>query len=99
MGFRHPVNGALGRWVVLPQGTSQSPALFCEVTNSAGKIFNAHFETAGISTRCFVFVDDFILVADTHAHMRLAFQIMDDLSSLLGMAWNPDKGWKRWASS
>jgi hypothetical protein len=28
MGVVHPVSGRIRRWVVLPQGTSQSPAVF-----------------------------------------------------------------------
>ena len=70
MGFAHPVTGQIGRWVVLPQGTSQSPALFCEVTNAACRIFNKHFEIAGLKACAFVWVDEFILMADTHAEMQ-----------------------------
>jgi hypothetical protein len=38
-----------------------------------------------------VYVDDFIIIADSHADMCEAFAIMDDEAALLGMQWNPKK--------
>ena len=91
MGFTHPVNGRIGRWVVLPQGTAQSPAIFCAVTEAAAYIFNTLFKKEGVCCRVFVYVDDFILVADNHAHMQHAFHLMDSEAALLGLSWNPKK--------
>lgn len=94
VGLRHPVTNRLGRWVVLPQGTSQSPAIFCGVTNAACRIFNRAFKAAGLSTLAFVFVDDFILIADHHSDIKAARSIMNELSDPLkglGLCWNPDK--------
>lgn len=94
MGMRHPVTERIGRWVVLPQGTSQSPAVFCEVTRALCRIFNRQFQEAGLSVEADVFVDDFVCVGDTHADMQAAFRIMDaaaDPDSGLGIVWNLDK--------
>ena len=91
MGLQHPVTGAIGRWVVLPQGTSQSPALFCEVSNTACRIFNSEFKRQGLSTVAFCHVDDYCLIADTHADMQRAFALMDQISADLGLSWNPSK--------
>jgi hypothetical protein len=91
MGLQHPVTGAIGRWVVLPQGTSQSPALFCEVSNAACRIFNREFKRQGLSTVVFCHVDDYCLIADTHADMQRAFALMDQISADLGLSWNPSK--------
>jgi len=41
MGFRHPVSGTLMRWVVLHQGTKQSPAFFCSMTEAAARILTS----------------------------------------------------------
>jgi len=97
MGFTHPVSGKIGRWVVLPQGTAQSPAIFCAVTEAAARIFNTIFRKEGVACRVFVYVDDFILVADSHDHMRMAFSIMDTEGALLGLSWNPRKDVGRYA--
>ena len=91
MGFRHPVTGKIGRWVVLTQGTTQSPGLFCNVTVAAAAIFNTLFEQRGLRVRVYVYVDDFILLAHSHDHMRQAFAVMDDEASQLGLEFNPDK--------
>jgi hypothetical protein len=89
--FRHPVTGRLARWVVLPQGTRQSPAIFCTVTEAAARIFNRQFRSQGIQCEVFVYVDDFIFVASSHSHMRSAFQCTDQLAHRLGLSWKPSK--------
>lgn len=91
MGLIHPVSKQLGRWVVLPQGTKQSPAIFCEVTNAANRIFNDELEKQGIKVVIFIYVDDFILVADSHADLIAAFHVMDKEAQQLGLEFNPDK--------
>jgi hypothetical protein len=52
---------------VLPQGTKQSPAFFCEVSNAAAAIFNRIFQENGIKALVLVYVDDFIVIADARA--------------------------------
>jgi hypothetical protein len=47
MGFRDPLTHRIGRWVCLPFGASQSPAIFCEITQAAAKIFNHLFAEFG----------------------------------------------------
>jgi hypothetical protein len=91
MGFIHPVNGKVGRWVVLPQGTKQSPAFFCETTGAATRIFNKLLEKNDVQCTIVVYVDDFIFIADTHADLLNAFALVESESALLGLSWNPDK--------
>lgn len=91
MCFRHPVTQQLARWIVLPQGTKQSPAIFCSVSNAAAEIFNRIFEQLGIAAWVKVYVDDFILRADNHTHLVRAFDAMDVEAEKLGLVFNPDK--------
>jgi hypothetical protein len=91
MGYRHPVTGRLYRWVVLPQGTRQSPSIFCAVSEAAARIFNRRCKLESVNAIVVVYVDDYIIIADTHADMVKAFSIMDNEAEALGMQWNPDK--------
>lgn len=91
MGLVHPVTGRRGRWVVLPQGTAQSPAIFCAVTDAAARIFNKMFASHNVACTVFVYVDDFILVANSHADMRRAFSLMSHEADRLGLTFNPVK--------
>ena len=92
MGFEHPaIAGKYGRWVALPFGASQSPAISCNVTSSAADIFNRQFKPLNIRAKCTVYVDDFFVVADSHSHLQLAFDIMDRVGKELGLEWNLDK--------
>jgi hypothetical protein len=91
MGFRHPVTGRLARWVVLPQGTKQSPAIFCAMTEAAARIFNRICKDQGIPCTIFVYVDDFIFVAESHAALQAAFAVTDYEAAQLGLSWNPRK--------
>lgn len=94
MGLKHPVTGRLGRWIVLPQGTKQSPALFCDVTDASARIFTKIFAQQGIKVKVFVYCDDYILLGSSHADMVRAFAAMDEEASALGLVFNPakDKG-------
>lgn len=91
MGFRHPTSNEIGRWIVLPQGTKQSPAFFCEVSSAAATIFGRLFAANNINAIIFVYVDDFIIIADTHTDMIRAFEEMDKEAAKLGLVFNPDK--------
>jgi hypothetical protein len=91
MGFRHPVSGSIARWVVLPQGTKQSPAYFCSMTEAAARIFNRICKEHGVACQIFVYVDDFIFVADTAADLDRAFELTDAEAFELGLSWNPSK--------
>jgi hypothetical protein len=91
MGFTHPISGQLCRWIVLPQGTRQSPALFCDVSNAAARIFQRVFDSHGVSCKVHVYVDDFVLVANTHKDMQQAFALMDEEAKQLGLVFNPKK--------
>lgn len=75
----------------MPFGAAQSPAIFCNITMAAADIFNAEFKARGVQANCAVYVDDFFIAADNHAHMRQAFEIMDEVGQALGLTWNLDK--------
>jgi hypothetical protein len=91
MAFRHPVSGRLAHWVVLPQGTKQSPALFCEVSDAAARIFNRICARRGIPAFVWVYVDDFVMRARSHAALLSLFAIMDRVGADLGLVWNLKK--------
>jgi len=91
MGFIHPVTGQLGRWVVLPQGTRQSPAIFCEVSNASARIFNRVLKVEKVGALIFIYVDDYIIIADSHDDLLRAFEIMDREAAALGLEFNPAK--------
>jgi hypothetical protein len=91
MAFKHPVTGRLARWVVLPQGTKQSPSIFCAVSEAGAAIFNRIFKAQNIKAITIVYVDDYIIIADTHEDMVKAFDAMDEEAELLGLVFNPDK--------
>lgn len=91
MGFRHPTTNEVGRWIVLPQGTKQSPAFFCEVSAAAATIFGKLFSANNIKAVIFVYVDDFVIIADTHTDMQRAFEEMDKEAVRLGLVFNPEK--------
>ena len=48
MAFRDPLTNRVGRFVALPFGAAQSPAIFCEITEHAAQIFNSLFTSHGI---------------------------------------------------
>ena len=91
MGFRHPVSGRLLRWVVLPFGASQSPGIFVEMTVAAAGIFQRACDAAGIHVSIFVYVDDFMIIGDTHEDVRLAFAVLDRVGAELGLEWKASK--------
>jgi hypothetical protein len=91
MAFRHPVTQKLARWVVLPQGTKQSPAFFCDVTNATTIIFNRIFEQQQIKAFVDVYVDDYIIDAENHIELVKAYDAMDEEAAKLGLTFNPDK--------
>ena len=91
MAFRHPVSGALQRWVVLPFGASQSPPIFVELTTAGCAIFQAECDRRGLRVRLFVYVDDFIMLGASHADVVGAFEVLDQLGSELGLEWKTSK--------
>ena len=56
--FQHPVSHHLQRWVAMPFGASQSPAIFVELTDAARAIFQAECDARGLHVQIFVYVDD-----------------------------------------
>jgi ribonuclease HI len=91
MAFRHPVSGALQRYVALPFGASQSPAIFCELTAAATDIIRAECSSRGLQVRIFTYCDDFMIIGQQHADVVGAFEVMDAVGAELGLAWKAEK--------
>jgi hypothetical protein len=91
MGFRDPVTQRIGRWVCLPFGASQSPSIFCQVTQAAAGVFNHLFAEFGVQAHTICYVDDYFVVACDHFHLRAAFRVMDMEASLLGLEFKGPK--------
>ena len=91
MGFQHPQMGRVGRWLVLPFGAAQSPAIFCEMTQAAADIFNRQLKYRGIAAETLVYVDDFLIIAHSHEDVRKAFDVMDEIGDELGLTLGFDK--------
>lgn len=91
MAFRDPLTNRIGRYVALPFGAAQSPAIFCEITEWASHVFNWIFTMHDIQASCIVYVDDFFVVAVDHFHLTQAFSLMDHKALLLGLEFKPEK--------
>ncbi|PNH12737.1 hypothetical protein TSOC_000315 [Tetrabaena socialis] len=89
--FRHPMSNALQRWVGLPFGASQSPLIFVELTTAACAIFQAECDSRGLHVRVYVYVDDIMLLGRTHADVRGAFAVLDEVGEELGFEWKLSK--------
>lgn len=85
--FRHPTTNALQRFVVLPFGASQSPPIFVELTSAACSIFQSECDLRGLHVRIFVYVDDFMVLGDTHEDVAGAFAVLDEVGGALGLQW------------
>ena len=91
MAFRHPVTGAVQRWVVLPFGASQSPAIWVELATAACRIFQDECDRRGLNIKIHVYADDFMLLGASHADVVAAFEVMDSLGTDLGLEWKAAK--------
>ncbi|PNW83443.1 hypothetical protein CHLRE_05g243351v5 [Chlamydomonas reinhardtii] len=91
MAFRHPVTNAIQRWVVLPFGASQSPAIWVELANAACRIFQDECDRRGLNIKIHVYADDFMLLGATHDDVVAAFEVMDSLGADLGLEWKAAK--------
>eukprot|EP00198_Chlamydomonas_reinhardtii_P001834 XP_001691170.1 predicted protein [Chlamydomonas reinhardtii] len=91
MAFRNPATGALQRYVALPFGASQSPAIFCELTAAATTIFQSECDRRGLQVRIFTYCDDFMIIGQQHADVVGAFAVMDVLGAELGFTWKLEK--------
>jgi len=91
MGFHDPLDARPGRWVALPFGASQSPSIFCNMSTSAADIFNKKLLMEGVKAHTLVYVDDFLVIAETHIDLVAAFRVMDEEELLLGLTFNAKK--------
>lgn len=91
MAFRHPVSGTLQRYVALPFGASQSPAIFCDLTAAATAIIQSECDSRGLHVRIFTYCDDFMIVGQQHADVVAAFEVMDAVGAELGLTWKLEK--------
>jgi hypothetical protein len=87
--LRHPITGRLVRACRLPFGFVDSPRAFCSLTESLAQILRRRL--AGKGVHVYVFVDDFLLVADTEDLAREAGQALEDLLHEVGVCWAPHK--------
>jgi len=88
----HPVTGKLYRWVVLPFGTSSSPAIFWDVVLEAGKIFRSELAKAGLgNVRLWEYCDDLVVAAPNASDMQAAFGVLDRVADELGVEWKKSK--------
>ena len=69
---------------MLPFGCSQSPAFFCEMTEAAASIFRRLFVQHGLQVQCFVYVDDFLFIAEDHIFLKKAFDLVNAEASFVG---------------
>ena len=60
--------------------------MFCEVTEAAAVSFNRVFAEADVVAMTMVYVDDFLVLAESHLQLRFAFQLMDKEADLLGLS-------------
>ncbi len=65
MALRHPTPDAQQRWVGLAFGTSQTRAMFVEVTIAAAGMIQHECDRQGLKAQSFV--DDFMILGATHA--------------------------------
>ena len=91
MAFRNPVTNALQRYVALPFGASQSPAIFCDLTAAATTIFQSECDRRGLCVRIFTYCDDFMIIGKQHADVVGAFEVMDAMGAELGLTWKAEK--------
>jgi hypothetical protein len=91
MGFYDPLDARPGRWVALPFGASQSPSIFCNMSTSAADILNKKFIMEGVKAHTLVYVDDYLVIAETHTDLVAAFRVMDEEALLLGLTFNAKK--------
>ena len=73
----------------LPFGFVDSTRAFCSLTESLAQILRRRL--AGKGVHVYVFVDDFLLVADTEDLAREAGQALEDLLHEVGVCWAPHK--------
>jgi hypothetical protein len=83
--FRGP-DGTVYQWLRLPFGLSTGPFIFCCFSALVTLIFRSR----GIPAML-VFVDDFLLHADTKAALDSALEVVKEIAAVIGVEFNTDK--------
>ena len=86
---RHPADGRLLWCTSLPFGYALSPQHFCAVTEAVAGLFRKR--VVGLGVHCFVFVDDYLVVGDTHEATLVGMRVMEELMAELALPWAPHK--------
>ena len=86
---RHPATGQLLRCTSLPFGYARSPEHFCRVTEAVAQLFRRR--VAGMGIHIFVFVDDYLVVADNRELTATGMQMFRSLLDELGLPFAPHK--------
>jgi len=61
------------------------------MSTSAADIFNKKLLMEGVKAHTLVYVDDFLVIAETHIDLVAAFRVMDEEELLLGLTFNAKK--------
>ena len=85
-------NGLIGRFVALPFGASQSPALFSELANEFARLLQITYQHSDLPQIILcVYIDDILIAAPTHAQIQQAGLLMDTLAQDLGIEFKTSK--------
>ena len=91
-GFRHPVTGRVGRFVVASFGIPQCLGRYWEVANELLRIAAEELKRRGLTGVTLVgYVDDVLIMAATHEEVVATFQLLDELGEELGVSWKLSK--------
>lgn len=78
----------------MPFGAAQSPAISCEIAQASAVIFSRLFQAHSLAVQILVYVDDYLLIAHSHADLVAAYHIMNYMNAEaaeLGLEFNQDK--------
>ena len=89
--LRHPSTGRLVRATSLPFGWTDSPRLFCSMTEAVAGEFRRRAADAGVDCVVHVFCDDFLLQGVSESVTQQGIELLDDVMAELGLMWAPHK--------
>lgn len=92
MGFRHPENGRIGRFVALPFGAAQSPGRFTDAALTFARLLFQRAKTMGLETVGLAqYIDDILMWATNHRQLLNLRSICDTLAQELGVSFKSTK--------
>jgi hypothetical protein len=85
-------NNHIARFVALPFGASQAPALFTQLANKFARLLRITFAQHNLTkTILCVYIDDILIATPTHNELQQACQIMNSLATDLGIEFKTSK--------